>query len=497
MALSVFLVMNLSIAADQPKYGGKLVVGQDIDAVGLDPYKTTAFASWNYFELIYNSLLRFDNQGALQPELAVSWDNPDPLTYTFRLRQGVKWHDGKEFEAADVKATFDRIMDEKTASFRRVTFKLLDKTEVVDKYTVRFKLQKPFAPFLGYLGSKAHSAILSKKIIDTADPNQVVVGTGPFQMVAYTPNDKMLLKRNPDFWEKGLPYLDEIEIRLVKDASSRVAGLRSQSLDYTWLIEPQMSKILLKDPKINSGKAPPTGRLRLYFNCTKPPFDNQKVRQALSLATDRNEVIKISVMGNASLSGPIPPSAGDFAYPPEKLSFYGYNPDQAKKLLSEAGYPNGLKATAKVSAAHIIDQYAVQIIQRQWKKVGVDIEIVQEEWGSILRSANSRNYQIILITDIWRPDPDEYIVYGRDVVKRAGFSTPVLDALIEKGVTTTDRNQRIAIYHEIEQKLAEYSPILYIFARPQRFEFWQNYVKGYIPSPLCSRIGFKETWLDK
>ncbi|MBW2305408.1 MAG: hypothetical protein JRG73_00625 [Deltaproteobacteria bacterium] len=497
IAVGLFLLTAQSDSAEKPKYGGKLVVGHDIDAVGLDPYKTTAWASYNYFEQFYNSLLQFDEKGSLQPDLAVSWENPDPKTYLFHLRKGVKFHDGKEFGAEDVKATFDRLLDPKTASFRRVSFKLVDRVEVVDKHTVRFILKEPFAPFLSYLGSKAHSAILSKDVIEKSDPNKVVIGTGAFQMVEFRPNDRMLLKKNPYYWEKGLPYLDELEIRLIKDASSRVAALRAKSVDYTWIIEPQLVKILMKEKGIKSGTAPATGRLRVFFNTTKPPFDNVKVRQALSSATDRKEIIRVTVMGKAELSGAIPPAAGDFASPPEKLPFYDYNPERAKKLLAEAGYPNGFKATAKVSAIHVIDQYAVQMLQRQWKKIGVDIEIIQVEWGQIIRDANSRNHQIILLTDIWRPDPDEYVVYDRDVKRRAGFSSPDLDKLVAEGLTTLDRSKRVTIYHEIERKMAEYSPILYVFARPQRFEFWQDYVKGYIPTPLASRIYFKKVWLDK
>ncbi len=394
-------------------------------------------------------------------------------------------------------ATFDRLLDPKTASFRRVSFKLVARVEVVDKYTVRFILKKPFAPFLSYMGSKAHSAILSKDVIDKSDPNKVVIGTGAFQMVEFRPNDTMLLKKNPHYWEKGLPYLDELEIRLIKDASSRVAALRAKSVDYTWLIEPQLVKILMKEKGIKSAISAATGRKRVYFNCTKPPFNNLKVRQALSSATDRREILKVTVMGRGELSGPIPPTAGEFASPPEKLPFYDYNIERAKKLLAEAGYPKGLKTTIKVSAIHIIDQYIVQMLQRQWKKVGVDVKIIQEEWGSIIRDTNERNHDIIHITDIWRPDPDEYIVYDRDVKRRAGFSSPDLDKMVLDGLTTLDRSKRVAIYHEIERKLAEYSPILYLYARPQRFEFWRDYVKRYVPTPQCSRINLKKTWLDK
>jgi peptide/nickel transport system substrate-binding protein len=369
--------------------------------------------------------------------------------------------------------------------------------EVIDPHTVRFVLKEPFAPFLNYMASPAHSAILAKHVIDKSDPNKVMIGTGAFQVVSYRPNDTMLLKKNPNYWEKGLPYLDELEIRLIKDAPSRVAALRAKSVDYIWLMEPQLIQILMKEKGIQSATAATTGRARLFFNCTRAPFNNVKVRQALSSATDRKELIRVAVMGKAELSGAIPPAAGAFSYPAEKLPFYDYNVEKAKKLLAEAGYPDGFKTTFKVSSAHVIDQYVAQLIQRQWQKIGVTVQIIQEEWGTIIRDANERNYDMIHMTDIWRPDPDEYLSYDMDLKRRAGFTSPELDRLVVDGLVTLDLKKRQGIYHEIAVKVAEASPILYLFARPQRFEFWRNYVKGYIPTPQSSRIYFKQTWLDK
>jgi len=497
IAVGLFLLAGPTQSADQPKYGDKLVVGQDIDAVGLDPYKTTAMASLNYFEQIYNSLLQFDEKGRLQPELAVSWENPTPTTYVFRLRKDVKFHNGKEFTAEDVKATFDRLMDPKTGSVRAITFKPVERVEAVDKHTVRFILKEPFAPFLSYLASPAHASILSKGVIESSDPGKAVIGTGAFQMVEFRPNDTMRLKKNPHYWEKGLPYLDELEIRLIKDASSRVAALRAKSVDHVWIMEPQLVQILMKEKGIQSAMAASTARKRIFLNCTKPPLNNVKVRQALASATDRNDLIRVVVMGKGELCGALPAAVGDYAFPAAKLPFYDYNPERAKKLLAEAGFPNGFKAQFKVSAAHITDQYAAQMLQSQWKKIGVEIDIVQVEWATIIKDINEKNYQIGQMTDFWRPDPDEYIAYRWDIGTRAGFSSPDLDKLIAEGLTTVDHKKRVAVYHEIEKKIAEYAPILYIFAHPQRFEFWRDTVKGYVPMPQCSRVNMKRAWLDR
>jgi peptide/nickel transport system substrate-binding protein len=409
----------------------------------------------------------------------------------------VKFHDGKEFTAEDVKATFDRLQDPKTGSVRAITFKPVERVEVVDKHTVRFILKEPFAPFLSYLASPAHSAILSKGVIETSDPGKVVIGTGAFQMAEFRPNDTMLLKKNPHYWEKGLPYLDELEIRLIKDASSRVAALRAKSVDYVWIMEPQLVQILMKEKGIHSAMAASTARKRVFLNCTKPPLNNVKVRQALSSATDRKELIRVTVMGKGEQSGVLPAAVGDYAFPADKLPFCDYNPERAKKLLAEAGYPKGFKAQFKVSAAHISDQYAAQMLQSQWKKVGVEVEIVQVEWATVIKNTNERNYEIIINTAIWEPDPDGYLAYAWDIKARTGFSSPDLDRMTAEGLTTVDLPKRVALYQEIGKKVAEYAPILFIYAHPQRFEFWQDSLKGYVPLPQCSRVNLKQAWLDK
>lgn len=496
--VGLFLLAAETTFAQKPRHGGKLVIGHDVDAVGLDFHKSVSFASNNYYEQIYNSLLLFDEKGELQPDLAASWDNPDPKTYIFHLRKGVKFHNGNEFSAEDVKATFDRLMDPKTAAVRRANFRALKSVEVVDRYTVQFNLMEPFAPFISYMGDRRFSGIYCKDVIEKADPNNVVVGTGPFQLVEYRPNDRMLLKKNPNYWEKELPYLDELEIRLIKDASSRVAALRAKSVDYIWMVEPQLLPALMKEKDVQSGFSTfPPSRLRVYFNNSKPPFDNVKVRQALSSATDRKEIIRVATMGMAKLSGPLPPSVGEFASPPEKLPFYDYNVERARKLLVEAGYPAGLKAKLKVTPSYPLDLYSAQLLQEQWKKIGVDIELVQVEWGTLLRDAATLNHEILMMWDAGKPDPDDYIRWDVDFNQRAGYQNPDVAKLVREAVITTDRSKRVPIYHEIERKLAELSPIIIAYAVPSFFEFWRDYVKGYVPHPLCYRIYTKQTWLDK
>jgi peptide/nickel transport system substrate-binding protein len=349
------------------------------------------------------------------------------------------------------------------------------------------------------LASRYNCPILSKDVLENKDPNSVWVGTGPFQVVEYKPNNVMFFKRFPQYWMKGLPYLDEIEVRLIKDSSSRVAALRSGSVDYTWFEEVQPAMGFMNKKGYKTATAPSINRVELYINTTlsTPPLNNVKVRQALSSATDRKEHIRVVLMGMGALTTDIPPGAGDFAADYEKLPFYDYNPERAKKLLAEAGYPNGFKLKCKVSEKHVIHQMSAQILQRQWKKIGVDLEIIRLDWANYSPTANKRHFEVIYHPGSWRPDPDGYVYWGRDKDTRCGLVDPKYKKLVEDSITTVDHAKRVAIYHEMQRYGAETVPMIYLFAKPGRFEFWKDYVKGYVPQASAGRTYFRQTWLDK
>ena len=225
-----------------PKRGGVLTIGQDENPIGLDPHKTAAFSTTNIAEHIFSCLLRWDaTVSRVEPDLAVAWENPDPQTFVFHLRDGVKFHNGDALTSDDVKFTFQRMVDPATRSPWSSIFSVIREIETPDPRTVVFRLANPFSPFLNYLATVRYTAIVSRE--DVRQRGDLVnggAGTGPFMLEDFRPNSLIRLKRNPDYYEPGLPYLDGLDFRIIPDEGSRMAALRAGSVQLTWLSRPRL-----------------------------------------------------------------------------------------------------------------------------------------------------------------------------------------------------------------------------------------------------------------
>jgi peptide/nickel transport system substrate-binding protein len=225
---AVFLSSPAS--AETPKKGGWLTVATDSTAVGLDPALSITFSTFTFTEHVYDTLLRRNNKMELEPSLAVSWEQPDDLTYIFHLRKGVKFHNGSEMTSEDVAFTFNRILDPKTGSPAYSTFKSIDKVVALDKYTVKITLNKTMPAFLSYCGFTRTSAIVSKAEVEKHGTLQKnMIGTGPFKLQEYKHGVSATFVRNEDYWEPGLPYLDGFKFLVMKDEASRMAAIRRGS----------------------------------------------------------------------------------------------------------------------------------------------------------------------------------------------------------------------------------------------------------------------------
>ena len=200
-----------ALAHGAPRRGGRLTIGADTDPIGLDPVTITAFSSYDFTSLLYTGLLRWNAEMKVEPDLATGFEQPDDKTYVFRLRDGVKFHNGQAFDAGDVKHTFDRILAPASASPSATIFASVKSVTVVDRLTVRFDLHAPSAAFLSYLATNPTGAIVPRGVDGL---NTAPVGTGPFSFVSYEPNQQLVLKGNPDYYERGQPYLDLVEIGL-------------------------------------------------------------------------------------------------------------------------------------------------------------------------------------------------------------------------------------------------------------------------------------------
>jgi len=498
----VFILMTLLAAAqDKPKRGGTITIGHDADAVGLDPHLAIAFASKHFFEYVYTGLLRYNYKMELEPDLATSWEHPDDLTFIFHLRKGVKFHNGDEMTSEDVKFSFDRMKDPKTASPWKFIYDAVSSIDAPDRYTVKFKLAYPYPAFLVYLGDVRYSAIVPKKeVLKRGNLQNVMIGTGPFKLAEYLPGDQARYVRNNDYYEPGLPYLDGFTLKVIEDESSRLAAIRKGSVQLTWIKEIQLAELARKDKDITIAQTLPSRHLHFFINTSKGPLSHVKVRQAIASALDRQEFIDTILLGQGVLSTCIPPSTVPYVMSDQEtknLPFYKQDYELSKKLLKEAGYPGGFEFTIRTST-HSPDYVpSAQIIQSQLAKIGIKVKIEQQEWGVLLKAFRASDFEGMIFANVWYPDPDGYVyswLYSKSSENMGGFKSERIDKLLDLQRKTMDQKKRVQIWRDIQLALAEEIPIIWIYAHPQRNEMYRSNVMGYHAMPNTSRIYVREVW---
>ncbi|HAM59730.1 MAG TPA: ABC transporter substrate-binding protein, partial [Candidatus Rokubacteria bacterium] len=368
-ALAVLLAaLWLAPPAMAQKRGGTIVVGNDEDAVGLDPHLSFAFASSNFYEHVYSGLTRFNARMEIEGDLASSWEIPDNTTYVFRLRRGVRFHNGRVMTAEDVRYSIERVRDPKNGSPIRSIYADVEKVEVLDPATVRLKLARPNASLLSMMTGRASYVVPREEVEKHGTLQKVAVGTGPFKLVEHVPGDFARFVRNEQYYETGLPYLDGFTIKIIKDEPSRLAALRRGTVDLTWIKATEIEELARREKALMSSDTPEARHLYVWLNTREAPFNNVKLRQAVAASLDRREIIETVLLGRGKLTTGIPPATLPYVLAQEEvagLPFYKQDYAQVKRLLAEAGHPNGFEFTLKTSP-HSPDYVpAAQVMQRQ------------------------------------------------------------------------------------------------------------------------------------
>ena len=499
--------LALPATAQAPKRGGTLVIAADVSPPGLDPQKSAAAHSWMISEHVYGNLLRRDPKMNIVGDLAESWQTVNETTFVFRLRKGVTWHHGRDFVAEDVKYSFERMLDEKTASPWRSNWQIIDRIETPDRATVRFVLKRPFAPFFSYLATPHYSAIVPRDIVEKeGDLQKTASGTGPFMLDRFVPDNTVVLKRNPKYYESALPYLDGMEYRIIPDEAARVAALRAGTVHYFWSVDPLIDRqvqgasgVVLREP---DGYCAQHG---MAFNQTKPPFTDVRVRRAVSVGINRKEIIASVLRGHGGISTKIPPCDAPFGYAGDEkgLPYYVHDPVQAKRLLGEAGLANGLDTTLEISPRFPQTIRTAEVMKEQLASAGIRVTLKQTEWGATLKNFVRTEYDgMSMIPLVWQPDPDAHvydIFHSGSNINLGKFKDAKVDELLERGRTTLDREKRITIYRDLQQHMADQAYLVFPYASGAT-EVLRDTVKGYISIPGAqpgsrSRHFFKQTWL--
>lgn len=442
-----------------------IVVGNGADAKSLDPHASNDNPSSRVTAQIYDRLAEFDDNSVPQPSLADSWEQPDNTTTIIHLRKGVKFHNGEELKASDVKFTIDRMQNSPQVHH---IIEAIDHVDIIDDYTVKIVTKTPYAPLLNHLAHNAVAILNEKAVTEAGDSyGQHPIGTGPYKFISWASGDRIVLEAFPEYF-KGETPVKNLIFRSIVEETNRTIGLETGELDIVYDILGMDKTRLQNDPKYNYIEEPGVSMTYLGFNVKKAPFDNPKVREAISYAIDQAPIIETAFLGGAvaadSIIGP-----KLFAYSP--VGKYEYNPEKAKELLKEAGLENGFKTKIWINDNNIRRDIAV-ILQDQLKQVGIDVAVETLEWGAYLDgTARGDHDMFILGWGTVTRDPD----YGINALvstathggagNRTFYSNPKVDELLEAGKSELDIEKRKAIYKEIQEIIRKELP-MYMVSYP-------------------------------
>lgn len=490
-------------AAAQPprRTGGTFISAKTTEAPSLDTILEQAASRQRIDVLFYNRLVEWGADGKIEPVLAESWTtSPDGKTWTFKLRRGVKFHSGRELVADDVKFTYDRVMDANIGSGGRGYFLAIDGIEIPDKYTVRIHTKQPSASLLAALAGNWSAIVPRDEYEKRGDLRRTAIGTGPFILQEWVPQSHLKARKNPDYWDKGKPYVDAVEIKIIPDEASIVAQLRTGNIHHA-LLEDNKNYLLVKDDKrLNAMRSPRLGFDCLIMNLGRKPFDDIRVRQAISLAVDRNEVLQVAASGLGQVTGPLTPAMKPWALPIEAFKeWYMPNPERAKKLLAEAGSPNGFKTTLKAIPTFPTMVAGSQVIAAQLKRIGVDVQIIQEEYGVWIKNIIKPNFNFDMTMNLTNgePDPDSLLYRRVSSVERqwTNGGDPEVDALLDQGRVSLDHAKRKEIYDKAQRLLVEKALMIWTFS-PDMIDIVQHTVH-YEQHFTSLYYGFRTVWLEQ
>jgi ABC-type transport system substrate-binding protein len=448
------------------KKQNELVIGLSARPKTLDPRLSTDVSSARVQQLIYNSLLKKDIHSDLIPDLAESWEIVDDTSYRFFLRKNVMFHDGTELTATDVKATYDAIMNEKLASLRRGAFEKISSMEIEDPYTIVFRTKAPFAPLLINLVQGILPASQAS-ILDKSHDIQPV-GTGPFQLENREGEDLIVLRAFESCFD-GRPKLDRVTLRVVPDDTIRLMGLEKGSIDFLQNnVPPDALARIASDERFLIMSEPGTSYYYLGFNfrIDYPP-KAVEVRRSLALALNREEIIHHLLGDNAKPATAVLPG-GHWAFNPE-IRQIEYDPGAAAGMLDKAGWPlhDGTRFTVHFKCSqNKQSRRLAEVIQAQWGKIGVKVEIQSLEWGTFYDDIIKGNFEAYILSWVGVTDPDIYfsLFHSSSVPpngrNRGQYNSPQMDRLLEQGRSTLDKDKRAEIYRNVQALAAEDLPYI-------------------------------------
>lgn len=492
------LVFSPTAVGQTPKRGGTVVVGYQRDVLNIDPHQWTANVTRKVMLNVYEGLIWKNTKFQVEPRLAESWEiSPDNLTVTFHLRRGVKFHNGREMVADDVKYSIERVMDPKTGSQVLPDMECVKEVKVLDKYTVKVIFKRPSARAVELFDGDWCAIVPREEVEKHGDLNQFACGTGPFRLKERVSMQKVVLERNEDYYEKGLPYLDQVIFKIIPEEFSIIADLKAGNTDLTFVCPTEMQGDLKKTPGIIYEETPSSSVSFMAMNTRVAPFNDVRVRQAVAYAVDVKQAVDAAFQGLAEPATSLVPKVG----PIKIQASWPYKRDvkKAKALLAAAGYPNGVEFTLNALGTAQTTRIMAEVLQGQLAEAGIKMNIVYTEPG-IYEEKVVRKHDFQAATDGTSeyPDPDVklYIrLHSGSQTNISGYSNRKVDELLELGRSTLDPEKRRAIYQECIDLVNSEVPILPL-AATKFYVFYRDRLKGFVIDPV-TMLYFKTVWVEK
>jgi peptide/nickel transport system substrate-binding protein len=523
------LLLPEAARAQTPKRGGTFRLALQSDPVtGLDPHQSISFLTMIPLSFAYSRLVKVKAGPSvkpmtypIEPDLAESWTQPDDKTYVFKLNKGVRWHpkppvNGRELTADDIKYTYDRVLTI-TGNGNKPVLESIDKIDVPDKHTVKFTLKEPNAWFLDMLASTSTWIVAKECVEKFGDLKKAesVVGTGPWMLERWEPNVRLVYVRHPNYFVPGLPYADGIEVVIDKDPSSRLATFLAGKLDFG----PEYQQVVrrLDLPTVKQRKPNIQTVDYTWFTSgvvgikvDKPPFNDVRVRRALSRAMSLAEIFESNAFsqGHWTPNPAVPAASAEWSIPidqlgPEGRKLYEHSTVEAKKLLAEAGHPNGIKTPIDVPGTGYGPDFmdSAQIIVKNYKAAGIDAEMKLKEYGAFISTTIYGKFDSMFygLRGAW-VDPEAYFYrpyMPGQPLNVMNVNDPKLIEMVNLQRRTFDVAKRRQIVYDIQRYLAE-NALFGANGSVKVVSAWEPYIKNYMPNNGFDYGGrLMAAWIDK
>ena len=453
LAVAALLALMPARAPAQPL--GELRVAIPWTPENLDPTMNLSSFRAMVGVSLFDSLVGRDAENRIVPQLAESWRLVDDVKWQLKLRRGVVFHDGEPFNAETVRFTFQRVLDPEQKSPNRANVAEIVRVEVVDDYTVNVVTRQPYAPLINRLLDFA--MVPPKYVAEKGNQGMALrpVGTGPYRFVELIKDDRMVVEAFDRHW-RGAPKIKRIVYKPIPEPFTRAAALRNNEVDLVTTMPPSLARELERAPGIRVQRVPSSWIIYLGLNALKKPLSDVKVRQALNYATDVDAIIRNVLEGNGrKLEGPLTPQM--FGYD-ASIKGYPYGPARARKLLAEAGYPDGVEIILESPAGRYQgDKEIAEALGGQWQKAGFKPKVQVAEWGAYFKRYLAKQFQDAYVLGLGGPMQDADELYNLVSSKGRGlyYKNERVDALFDLGRSTMDQAKRRQIYRDLQGAMVE------------------------------------------